>query len=89
MPLSEHQTTRSGMLKTALLTSQGRTFSPYRPSQPHECREAGYPKISATTRSKVVGLNPNSGTVNATFRAPNHTLWHAKKRPPDLSGPRL
>ena len=35
MPLSEHQTTRSGMLKPALLTSQGRTLRPYQPCQPY------------------------------------------------------
>ncbi len=89
MPLSEHQTTRSGMLKTALLTSQGRTFSPYRPRQPYGRREAGYPKIGATTWLKMTGKSLKPEAINATFRAPNHTFGHAKNRPPDLSGPHL
>ena len=63
------------------------------PAIPHTlgygCREAGYPKIGATTWLKVTGKSLKPEAVNATFRAPNHTFGHAKNRPPDLSGPHL
>ena len=57
MPLSEHQTTRSGMLKTALLTSQGRTLSPYQPCQPYPRVRVPGGRVPQNRRDHLVESN--------------------------------
>jgi len=87
MPLSGHQITRSGMLTTARLSSQGRTFSPYRPSQ-RPCPSA--PHTSRRDAGGRVPQNQRDGTTRTRiFIVPSTDVHESHDARSKVRGPAL